>query len=154
MMMKMVYYQICLFLVKWFKANSQLGVTEGSDQTLILLHHHLITTAGRHHLHRDRQRHGERDMPSVQHSHTEQSVVVLFVCLFTRARYQLLGSSSLSTLQTFPSNSSFSLLLSSSSSSLDEDSFSSSALRGTKTWTRRQTESMREKDRQTPNIRQ
>ncbi len=53
------------------------------------------------------------------------------MCVFTRARYQLLGSSSFSMLQTFPSSSSFSLLLSSSSSSLDEDSFSSSALRQT-----------------------
>lgn len=47
---------------------------------------------------------------------------------FTRARYQLLDSSTLSTLQTFPSSSSFSLRRSSSSSSLDEDSLSSSAL--------------------------
>lgn len=59
-------------------------------------------------------------------------VVCLIVCLFTRARYQLLGSSSLSMLQTFPNSSSFSLLRSSSSSSLDEDSFSSSALKDRK----------------------
>lgn len=55
------------------------------------------------------------------------------VCL-TRARYQSLDSCWFSTLQIFPSSWSLSLLRSSSSSSLDEDSFSSSAL------TTRQTE--------------